>query len=187
MSDSASFRNDPVEDAGQVGSELLPRLYEELRKLAAARMAEETGTQTLQPTALVHEAWLRLAKSAESPWKSRAHFFAAAAEAMRRILIERARGKHALKRSAATERLDLDSVDVATQSDEATLLHVSEALEKLAKVDAQCAELIKLRFFVGLNYEAAAKALGISERSAKRHWTFGRSWLFRELSQERRI
>jgi RNA polymerase sigma factor (TIGR02999 family) len=162
----------------------VPELYQELRKLAAARMADETGTQTLQPTALVHEVWLRLAGSGDGRWQNRAHFFAAAAESMRRILIERARRKHALKRGAGAAELDLDSVDVAAETDESTLLRVSEALEKLALVDPQCAELIKLRFFVGLNYQAAAQALGISERSAQRQWTFGRSWLFRELSRQ---
>ena len=167
--------------------ELLPELYQELRKLAASRMADETGTQTLQPTALVHEVWLRLAGSGDGRWQNRAHFFAAAAESMRRILIERARRKHALKRGAGVPEIDLDRVDVATETDESTLLRVSEALEKLALLDPQCAELIKLRFFVGLNYQAAAQALGISERSAKRHWTFGRSWLFRELSQQARL
>jgi RNA polymerase sigma factor (TIGR02999 family) len=170
-------------DTGPAASELLAQVYEELRKLAAARLADETGTQTLQPTALVHEAWLRLTGSSASAWKNRAHFFAAAAEAMRRILIEHARRKQTLKRGARARKVDLDHVDIAVETDESTLLQVSDALEKLASVDPQCADLIKLRFFVGLNYEEAAQALGISERSAKRHWTFGRSWLYRELSQ----
>ena len=186
MDDSRTMLDSVAEDDGQAAAELLPQVYEELRKLAAARMADETGTQTLQPTALVHEAWLRLSGSAQRPWKNRAHFFAAAAEAMRRILIDRARGKHARKRDAGAFRFDLEQVDLAVEADEESLLQVNEALEKLAAVDAECAQLIKLRFFVGLDYEEAAQALGISPRSAKRCWTFGRAWLFRELSNRLR-
>jgi RNA polymerase sigma factor (TIGR02999 family) len=162
---------------------LLPLVYEELRKLAAARMASEWDTSTLQPTALVHEAWLRLVGTEQPNWKNRGHFFAAAAEAMRRILIEQARRKLSLKRGARAERLDLDRVDVAIQADEESLLAMNEALEKLVVEDPQSAELVKLRFFVGLNYQEAAQALGISERSAKRCWAFARAWLYRELSQ----
>jgi len=167
----------------KAADELLPLVYEELRKLAAARMVNEWQTSTLQPTALVHEAWLRLVGSEQKAWKNRAHFFAAAAEAMRRILIDNARRKHAAKRAAGAVRLDLDQVDVAVQADEESLLSINEALEKLSVQDPQSAELVKLRFFVGLNYEEAAQALGISERSAKRCWTFARAWLYRELSQ----
>jgi RNA polymerase sigma factor (TIGR02999 family) len=132
---------------------------------------------------LVHEAWLRLVGSEQSNWKNRGHFFAAAAEAMRRILIEQARRKLSLKRGARAERLDLDRVDVAIQADEESLLAMNDALEKLVVEDPQAAELVKLRFFVGLNYQDAAQALGISERSAKRCWAFARAWLYRELSQ----
>ncbi|MCX6921981.1 MAG: ECF-type sigma factor [Verrucomicrobia bacterium] len=166
---------------GHAAQVLLPLVYEELRKLAAARMADEWGTSTLQPTALVHEAWLRLVGSEQPAWTNRAHFFAAAAEAMRRILIDRARRKQALKRGARAERMDLDQVDVAIEADGNSLLIINEALEKLATQDPQCAELVKLRFFVGLDYEEAAQALGISARSAKRCWTFARAWLYREL------
>jgi len=165
----------------QAAHDLLPLVYEELRKLAAARMAGEWETSTLQPTALVHEAWLRLAGSEQQAWKGRNHFFAAAAEAMRRILIDRARRKHALKRQAGTQRIDLDRLDVAGEADEESLLAVDEALEKLAAQDSQCAELVKLRFFGGMSHEEAAAALGISERSAYRYWTFARAWLYREL------
>ena len=129
---------------------LLPLVYEELRKLAAARMFNESGTQTLQATALVHEAWLRLVSEGDRTWQNRAQFFAAAAEAMRRILIERARRKHALKRGADAERIDLDRVDIALEADVDTLLRVDEALEKLVAKDPQAAELVKLRFFVGM-------------------------------------
>jgi RNA polymerase sigma factor (TIGR02999 family) len=162
---------------------LLPLVYEELRRLAAVRMANEPGTQTLQATALVHEAWLRLVREGERTWQNRAQFFSAAAEAMRRILIERARRKHAVKRDAGGQRVDLDKVDVALEADAETLLRVNEAWEKLAAQDAQAAEVVKLRFFVGMDYTDAAKTLGISERTAKRCWSFARAWLYRELSR----
>ena len=168
----------------KAAKELLPLVYEELRKLAAARMAHEPGTQTLQATALVHEAWLRLVGEGDRTWQNRAQFFAAAAEAMRRILVDRARRKHALKRGAGAERIDLDRVDVATEADADTLIRVSEAVEKLTAQDPQAAQLVKLRFFVGLDYVEAAETLGISERSAKRCWSFARAWLFRELSRQ---
>ncbi len=164
---------------------LLPLVYEELRKLAAARMASEWDTSTLQPTALVHEAWLRLVGSEQPNWRNRGHFFAAAAEAMRRILIDRAPRKLSLKRGARAKCLDLDRVDVAIQADDESLLAMNDALEKLVIEDPQSAELVKLRFFVGLNYKEASQALGVSERSAKRRWDFARAWLYRELSQAR--
>jgi RNA polymerase sigma factor (TIGR02999 family) len=166
----------------KAADQLLPLVYEELRKLAVARMANEVPGHTLQPTALVHEAWLRLVQAEDQTWQNRGHFFAAAAEAMRRILIDRARRKHALKRGGGAGRIDLDRVDVAVEADEETLLRVNEALEKLVAKDAQAAELVKLRFYVGLGYEEAAQTLGISERSAKRCWSFARAWLYRELS-----
>ena len=168
----------------KAAEELLPLVYEELRKLAGARMANESGTQTLQATALVHEAWLRLVREGDRSWQNRAQFFAAAAEAMRRILIDRARRKHALKRGAGAERVNLDRVDVADEADPDTLIGVNDALEKLALQDAQAARLVKLRFFAGLEYTEAAEVLGISERSAKRCWSFARAWLFRELSRQ---
>jgi RNA polymerase sigma factor (TIGR02999 family) len=167
----------------QAAGDLLPLVYDELRKLAAARLAGENNAHTLQPTALVHEAWLRLAGAKEQAWQNRGHFFAAAAEAMRRILIDRARRKHALKRGANFAAIDLDSVDVAATADDESLLRIDEALQKLAAHDAQAAALVKLRFFAGLNYQEAARAMGISERTAKRCWTFARAWLYRELTQ----
>ncbi len=178
-----TIQNPGAEAGTRPGHELLPLVYDELRRLAAARLADESGTSTLQPTALVHEAWLRLANSEDPGWKNRAHFFAAAAEAMRRILIDQARRKQALKRGARATRLDLDRVDIAVEADEETLLVINEALDKLAAQDPQAAELVKLRFFVGLDYAEAADTLGISERTAKRSWTFARAWLYRELSQ----
>ncbi len=160
----------------------LPLVYEELRRLAARKMSCEAPGQTLQTTALVHEAWLRLAGADEAKFEGRDHFFAAAAEAMRQILIDHARRKKSLKRGGGAQKLDLDQVDVAARADEENLLLINEALEKLAREDARAAELTKLRFFVGLTNEEAARALGISERSAKRYWTFARAWLYREIS-----
>jgi len=162
--------------------QLLPLIYDELRKLAAARMANESAGHTLQPTALVHEAWLRLAgKDADVQFANRAHFFAAAAEAMRRILIERARRKGAEKRGGDRQRIDLDKVDVAVDADDDTLLLVNEALEKLAQEDANAAEVAKLRFFGGLTLEEAAQVLGVTKRTADRYWAFARVWLFDEM------
>lgn len=182
MADASESSRSRADGQAKPAQELLPLVYEELRKLAAARMAGQWETSTLQPTALVHEAWLRLAGTREQTWENRAHFFAAAAEAMRRILIDHARRKHAGKRRPGTQRIDLSQVDVAIQADDELLLRIDEALERLTAEDAEAAKLVKLRFFVGMDYEEAAKALGISERTAKRHWTFARAWLFRELS-----
>jgi RNA polymerase sigma factor (TIGR02999 family) len=156
-------------------------VYQELRRLAAQKMASESSGHTLQPTALVHEAWLRLVGAAGQKWDSRGHFFAAAAEAMRRILIERARRKKSLKRAVQIEPVNLEDVAVAILADEDTLLRVNEALEKLEKKDPGAAQLVKLRFFAGLTNGEAGQAMGISERTAKRYWTFARAWLFLEL------
>lgn len=166
---------------------LLPLVYEELRKLAAAKMAQEQPGQTLQPTALVHEAWIRLGGDHAPRFDGRGHFFAAAAEAMRRILIDRARHKRSLKRGAGAERVDLDQLDrleVAVAADDDVLLAVDEALTKLAREDPASAEFIKLRFFAGLTNNEAARAQGIPERTARRHWSFARAWLYRELRRE---
>ncbi|MCI0541909.1 MAG: ECF-type sigma factor, partial [Verrucomicrobiales bacterium] len=155
-------------------SELLPLVYNELRHLAAQQLSNELLGNTLQPTALVHEAWLRLVGHQTATFENRAHFFAAAAEAMRRILIERARRRRALKRGgdAQFEPFDLERTDVAVDADDQTLLLVNEAIEKLAGEDEETANLIKLRFFIGMTNQEAGRALGISERTAKRHWTF---------------
>lgn len=170
-------RGDP-----RAAEDLLPLVYEELRKLAAVRMANESADHTLQPTALVHEAWLRLAgNDANAQFANRAHFFAAAAEAMRRILIDRARRKGSGKRGGEWERIDLDKVEIAAEADDDTLLLVNEALEKLAKEDAKAAQIAKLRFFGGLTLEEAAQVLGVTERTANRYWAFARVWLFDEI------
>src|SRR6058998_1501239 len=165
---SAEEPAERVETEAQEREDFLPSVYQELRKLAAARMAGERETSTLQSTALVHEAWVRLAGSGECAWENQAHFFVAAAEAMRRILIDRARRKRALKRGARPMRIDLAQVDVAIEANKESSLAINEALEKLAVAHPQAAELVKLRFFAGLGYTQAAESLGISERSAKR-------------------
>ena len=165
----------------KAADELLPLVYEELRKLAAHKMAQEQPGQTLQPTALVHEAWLRLVGGAPQPWQNRGHFFAAAAEAMRRILIEKARRKGRLRRGGDWQRLDLDHVNLAVKDQDDILLAVHEALDKLAALDALKAEIVKLRYFAGLNHGEIAASLGISEPTVRRHWAFARSWLYAEL------
>ena len=162
--------------------ELLPLVYNELRRLAAHKMAQEAAGHTLQPTALVHEAWLRLTDDGRAAtWNGRAHFFGAAAEAMRRILIERARQKSAIKRGSGWERIDLEKVDVAVGTDDETLLVVNEAIENLLREDPKAAELVKLRFFGGLTLEESGRLLGFSERTAKRCWAFARAWLYSQL------
>jgi RNA polymerase sigma factor (TIGR02999 family) len=168
----------------QAAEDLLPVVYDELRKLAAAKMSHEAPGQTLQPTALVHEAWLRLSGAENAQFEGRGHFFAAAAEAMRRILIDRARQKLSLKRGAGAERVDLNELEVAAAADDDTLLAVDEALTKLAKEDPDSAEFIKLRFFAGLTNDEAARSLGIPERTARRHWSFARAWLYREIRRQ---
>jgi RNA polymerase sigma factor (TIGR02999 family) len=163
--------------------ELLPLVYDELRKLAVARMARETPGQTLQATALVHEAWLRLAGDGEQRWDNRGHFFAAAAEAMRRILVERARKKERVRHGGGLEKVDWENVSIATEDSDDTVLAIHEALEKLAKHSPQKAEIVKLRYFTGLEHEEIAQALGISEPTVRRHWAYARSWLFMELKE----
>ncbi len=163
--------------------DLMPLVYQELRKLAAFRMANEKPGQTLQPTALVHEAWLRLAGDDQKQWDSRGHFFSAAAEAMRRILIDNARRKKALRHNPGKERLDIQQVEIAAPGPDDQLLAIDEALDKFAAQDPQKAELVKLRYFVGMSIEETAKVLGISEATAKRWWTYARAWLFAEMNK----
>jgi RNA polymerase sigma factor (TIGR02999 family) len=166
----------------QAAEKLLPLVYEELRRLAAHKMAGESPGQTLQATALVHEAWLRLGADAQPNWKNRGHFFAAAAEAMRWILVERARRRLAAKRGGGVVPLDVEEIDVACPiEDDDTLLHVNEALEKFAVLDPRKAELVKLRYFVGMTFEEAAEALGIAVPTAKLWWSYARAWLGTEI------
>ena len=166
----------------KAAEELLPLVYEELRRLAAWKMSGEARSHTLQPTALVHEAWLRLAGDEAARFENRAHFFGAAAEAMRRILIERARRRLAAKRGSGSEPLDVDAIEIPSPApDDESLLRVNEALEKFAVVDPRKAELVKLRYFVGLNFEETAAALGIAVPTAKQWWAYARSWLTVEM------
>ena len=167
-------------------NELLPLVYGELRRLAAYKMAQEAPGHTLQPTALVHEAWLRLVTpEQQAQFQNRAHFFGAAAEAMRRILVDRAREKKALKRGGDWERVEPESVEVHSPMPDDELLALDEALDRLAAVDTRAAEMVKLCFFVGLTQEEAARELGVSVSTAERIWSFARAWLLRELRKER--
>jgi len=170
----------------KAADQLLPLVYEQLRQLAACRMAGEATTQTLQPTALVHEAWLRLVGHENPQFANCAHFFAAAAEAMRRILIENARRKRSLRHGGGQQRLDIQEVEIAAPVKEDELLAVDEVLEAFAAQDKQKAELVKLRYFVGLTLEEAAEILGISAATAKRWWTYARAWLYQEIKAQRK-
>jgi RNA polymerase sigma factor (TIGR02999 family) len=161
--------------------EVLPLVYEELRRLAAQKLAQEKPGQTLQPTALVHEAYLRLVGGGEQRWDSRGHFLAAAAEAMHRILVEHARKKRAVKRGGGRKKLDLDAVDLVTQAAPDELLALHDALTKLDRADPAAARLVELRYFAGLSVAEAGKALGISTATAYRHWKYARAWLYSEL------
>ena len=176
----AAQRGDP-----NAADQLLPLVYDELRKLAAAKMAQEAPGQTLQPTALVHEAWLRLTGNPNTHWNGRAHFFGAAAEAMRRILIEHARRKHAARHGGGQARLDIQEIEIASPARDDELLAVSDALEKFAARDKQKAELVKLRYFVGLTTAEAAEVLGVSVPTADRWWNYSRAWLFEEMERSR--
>jgi RNA polymerase sigma factor (TIGR02999 family) len=164
-------------------ADLLPLVYDELRRLAAARLARERPGQTLQATALVHEAWLRLTEGPNQAWTNKAHFFGAAAEAMRRILVEKARRKLAQKRGGAPERVAPEEVEIAAPVPEERLLAVDEALDQLSRRDPEAAQLVKLRFFVGLSHREAAEVLGLSHASADRTWVFAKAWLGRALKE----
>jgi RNA polymerase sigma factor (TIGR02999 family) len=165
----------------QTTDELLPLVYAELRRLAAHKMANENPGQTLQPTALVHEAWLKLGGDENRQWRNRNHFFAAAAEAMRRILTDNARRKLRVRHGGGQQRVDLDDNATAADSDADHILAINDALDKFAQLDPQRAELVKLRYFVGLTITEAAEVLDISEPTAKRYWSFARAWLYEEI------
>jgi RNA polymerase sigma factor (TIGR02999 family) len=174
---SAIDQGDP-----QAAEQLLPLVYDELRRLAAARLNQEKSGQTLQATALVHEAYIRLVGSDKAQdWNSRGHFFAAAAESMRRILINRARDKHRQKRGGGLRRVDLDAIEIALDTPDEDLLALDEALQELAAADKLCADLVQLRFFAGLTLGEAAEALNMPRRTADRHWAYARAWLFDRL------
>lgn len=163
---------------GHATDELLPLVYEELRRLAGTRMAREIAGQTLQPTALIHEAWLRLVSDGEKSWQNRAHFFGAAAEAMRRILIENARRKSRLKRGGNLSRLDIDSVDLAETTPDDKILLIDEALEKLQSENPERARVVVMKFFGGLTNQEVADSLGVTERTVERQWAYAKAWIF---------
>jgi RNA polymerase sigma factor (TIGR02999 family) len=181
MNDFTRILNSAQQGHPHAADELLPLVYEELRRLAGHKMAAEASGHTLQATALVHEAWMRLAGSDQPAWENRGHFFAAAAEAMRRILVEHARRKQSQKRGsrAAHEALDESSIVLTAPPDE--LLAVNEALDRLTIEDPQAAELVKLRYFVGMTMEEAASAMDLSKRTAEGIWTYAKAWLGRAI------
>ena len=176
-------------DAGDAdaANRILPLVYDELRRLAAAKMARESASQTLQPTALVHEAWLRLGGEAQPNWQNRAHFFAAAAEAMRRILIENARRRHAVRHGGGLEKVSANETgfDLTAPADDVEMLLVHEALDALAAEDPRKAELVKQCYFVGLTLEEAAAVVDLPLRTAERHWAYARAWLAAEIKRLR--
>ena len=177
---SAIERGDP-----SAADQLLPLVYEELRKLAAQKLAQENPGQTLQATALVHEAYLRLVDADRGKnWDSRGHFFAAAAEAMRRILLNRARDKKCLKRGGRFQRVDLERLGVVDDASDEELVAIDDTLLRLAEENPPCAELVKLRFFAGLTLEEASAALGLARRTADRYWAYARARLYEMLSEE---
>ncbi len=177
-----------LREAGEGGpvdsAALLPLVYEHLRSIAARQMSGERKDHTLQPTALVHEAYLRLVGREPLAWASKAHFYGASADAMRQILIDHARARGAAKRGGGRRRISLDLVDLATRQDPEEILAVDEALSRLERQDAHMAAIVKLRFFAGLSEEEAANALGTSPRTLRREWTMARAFLQRELSKE---
>lgn len=174
---------------GRAADELLPMVYEELRQLAASRLAQEASDHTLQPTALVHEAWLRLVGQGDPEsrpeWNGRAHFFGAAAEAMRRILVERARKKARIRHGGAQQRVDFEQASFASKDPDETVLALNDALERLALESPLKAEVVKLRYFAGMEHAETARALGIAEITVRRHWKYARAWLYTELNPDR--
>jgi RNA polymerase sigma factor (TIGR02999 family) len=173
-------------DAGAM-EKLLPLVYEELRHLAAARMARESAGHTLQPTALVHEAWLRLVGDGERSWKNRSYFFAAAAEAMRRILVEHARRKAQLKYGGGQERLNIEEMELAEAEPDAKVLLVNAALERMEAQHPERARIVVLKYFGGMTNKEVAETLGIGERSVDRHWVCAKTWLYKEISVQERV
>jgi RNA polymerase sigma factor (TIGR02999 family) len=184
MSDITQILNQNSEADPQSAETLLPLVYAQLRNLAASKMAAEPAGHTLQATALVHEAWLRLSQEKHPVWKNREHFYAVAAEVMRRILVDRARRRLSLKRGGELMRVELDAVEIPVPEDDTLILRVHEALGRLEAEDPQKAEVVKLRFFVGLDRAEVAAILGISERTVQRHWTFAKAWLYREMRSQ---
>ena len=162
-------------------TDLLPLVYGELRRHAAGRMAREAASQTIQPTALVHEAWLRMIGNGDRRWQNRAHFFGAAVEAMRRILIENARRKARLKRGGNPLRIDLDHIELSATTPDEKVLLIDDALERLQLEDPEKARVVVLKFFVGLTNQEVAENLGVTERTVERHWAYAKAWLFQSI------
>ena len=183
MTDVTRILNAIEQGDGKAAERLLPLVYEELRHLAAQKMAQEKPGQTLEATALVHEAYIRLVGSEAQDWNSRTHFFSAAAEAMRRILIENARRKRSIKHGGRFRQVNLDDVKVAIEDPSTSLIMLDEALTKLTKKDRALAELVKLRYFAGLTLEQIAKIQGVSSRTARSYWSYARAWLHREITK----
>ena len=181
MSDVPNFLNAMEAGAQKAGEELLPLVYDELRMLATAKMAQQPPGQTLQATALVHEAWLKLAGANSAKWWDRQHFFRTAAEAMRQILIDRARRRLRVRHGQNPERVDLDEVEIAGPVKEEILLQLDEALAELKAASPERAEIVTLRFFGGLNESEIARMLNLSERTVQRHWSYARAWLFARI------
>ena len=185
MSDVPHILNAIEQGDAKVENELLPLVYEELRRLAAQKMSQELPGQTLQATALVHEAYVRLVGQQVQDWNGRTHFFTAAAQAMRRILIDNARRKQRLKHGGGHQKIDLQDIQPAIKAPSDDLIALDEALTRLAQMDKVKADLVKLRYFAGLTLEQAAGLLGLPERTAKRYWAHARAWLYRQISEDR--
>jgi RNA polymerase sigma factor (TIGR02999 family) len=183
MSDVTRILNAIEQGDAKAADELLPLVYEELRRLASRKMSQELPGQTLQATALVHEAYIRLVGAEDRQWSGRTHFFAAAAESMRRILIENARRKQRYRHGGGQHRVDLDDADVTIDDPSTNIIALDEALTKLAEEDRTVAELVKLRYFAGLTLEQAANILRVSRRTADRYWAYARAWLYQEITR----
>src|SRR5262245_43203045 len=181
MNDATQLLNAIENGDAKAADQLLPLVYEELRRLAAGKMANEADGHTLQPTALVHEAWLRLVGDSNPKFENRAHFFAAAAEAMRRILIDRARRKLTQRHGGGFERVDLKGLDLPAPDADQQLLAVHEVLDELASEHPAQAQVVKLRYFAGMTNEETAQVLGVSVATVKNYWTFARAWIFQEI------
>jgi RNA polymerase sigma factor (TIGR02999 family) len=183
MTDVTRILNAIEQGDAKAADELLPLVYEELRRLATQKMSHEKPGQTLQATALVHEAYIRLVGSENHNWENRCHFFNFAAEAMRRILIENARRKQRLKHGGGQKKIDINDVELAIETPSDDLIALDEALERLTKMDKVKADLVKLRYFAGLTLEQSADLLNLSERTAKRYWAHARAWLYRQVNE----
>lgn len=170
-------------DDPRASDEILPLVYDDLRRHAGVQMSREAPGQTLQPTALVHEAWLRMVGGEQQRWQNRAHFFGAAAEAMRRILIESARRKARLKRGGAQQRVDIEQIELAETTPEEKVLLIDDAVEKLREQDPERAQVVVMKFFGGFTNEEVAASLGVTERTIERHWAFAKAWLFRSIRE----